>query len=803
MGVKERKNTPRKDLQPETNDSGRRLQREAHLVRPPNLFLAPPHRSLAQPSRFLSSCTYFSQCRFEHVDMELSRLSADRAYRDESVAMLEETHAGDQFCNTSRGHSTSPSSSQSRHIQGRTKEFISRTLPQHRTGSPEYAQADSPLLGCMNRQDARSVASSHSQLDNVGENHSESEPEAFAVSKRGNRKEKADDAIGISLAQVSRLTRSWMPYTLRWWYIGLILTFTSALLIVVIVLLVVSRQKNGLKKDDDSDSLLFGWRFSPTLFAVIYAQLASMLFEDIRRTEPFALLARPMGATAACTLLQRSDAWWTVLRTSLSTSNGKRSWALFCACLVNVLAFLAIAPLSSSLLTSMDVTINEDCTFLSLFPKADTMMSLRPQGDTFLRTISNLLQNVTTSAWIIGPKLLFPSWPEGKRTAPLGARVSDDLQTWHTHSLVYQLEYNCQSAQMMGHQNTTRRAGRDNSTYFPISVELRTADDCSRLVDLPQEYNTTDFLLNGGVMWSCLPPSANFPGRVSFDSESKQNCDANVDVMLLSTPWSYQGPNEAVQLSSNTTIKAQLCSSKLYQAKMPVTITNSRTQTTIDFDETILKSQRTELAASALNVSSLRQLLIDPQWSRYLAQPLREAGQSLAMINKFPEYEGAAAALGAFYQWNFTVMMEAEDLALRARQIQQRLFGELIQVSADQPGATEVLPLPGSIVTTERRIVVVPQVAYTLLSLLVLSILLMVILFWIARPSNRPLHLDQDPATVVGLASQLPYIHPTPRLQKLSLASRKDIETNLQNGVSQFRIGLTPSKVVVEDIPGK
>lgn len=38
--------------------------------------------------------------------------------------------------------------------------------------------------------------------------------------------------------------------------------------------------------------VLFGWRFTPTLIAVLYAQMTVILFEDVKRTEPFARLAK-------------------------------------------------------------------------------------------------------------------------------------------------------------------------------------------------------------------------------------------------------------------------------------------------------------------------------------------------------------------------------------------------------------------------------------------------------------------------------------------------------------------------------
>jgi hypothetical protein len=196
---------------------------------------------------------------------------------------------------------------------------------------------------------------------------------------------------------------------MRWWYLILLSCYTLGLIAIITYLWIKSRNEYGIGNDDGTAFFSFGWRYIPTLLAVLCTQLVMMLFEDIRRTEPFALLSRARGTEASSTMMERSRPWWEVLFYGVANKDGKRSWVLLCSCLIHVLAFLAIAPLSSSLLSSVEVAVSRKTEFSTMKPSTAGPLELQPQGDTKFRIISNILQNVTTSAWISGPYVIFPS----------------------------------------------------------------------------------------------------------------------------------------------------------------------------------------------------------------------------------------------------------------------------------------------------------------------------------------------------------------------------------------------------------
>ncbi|KAF2828273.1 hypothetical protein CC86DRAFT_405278 [Ophiobolus disseminans] len=631
--------------------------------------------------------------------------------------------------------------------------------------SPEHMEPDSPLLRLREHSNVKKGEPSDDQTNVFRPRHDEQDVRDFASQEAVEL-----DSLVVADSNDTRPLKTWLPYTLRSWYMALVLTTTSALTVAVAVLLAKSLRNTGLAVDDGSSSLLFGWRFSPTFLAVLYTELVAMLFEDVLRTEPFALMARTEGGKADSTLLQRPGAWWTILRTATSTKNGKQSWALFLSCFLNVLAFLVIAPLSSSMLTSMDVTIRRDTEFSSLIPKADATISLRPHGDTYFRTISNLLQNVSTSAFITGSYLVFPTWPSTTQTAPLGVRLSNETQTWLTRSLVYQLEYDCVSIQPIRHPNNITVNDPDFDSETPMSLQTQTIDSCSYMVDLPKVgINGKQFLYSGGALWTN-------PTGSSSDSRLASRCSQDVDIILFTTPWSNTDREKVFRVNANTSLKGHVCSTKVYQGEIDMAILNTPSLTRIDFNETIFERQRVEVSPKSLDVSNIRHLLVDPRWSDYLSEPLRNAGLGPSIPHRLPYFVGAAAALGAFYNWNLTAMMQSDDVPARARQAQRRLFGESIHASTSMANASETLTYAGSSIHTQRKIVVVPQVAIAVLSLLILSAILTSVVFLMTRLSNRPLNLIQDPSTVVGTASQLPFCHPCPNLRNLNLASGKDID---------------------------
>jgi hypothetical protein len=178
---------------------------------------------------------------------------------------------------------------------------------------------------------------------------------------------------------------SWLPFTLQWYYLILPISISLCLGSVLVYLTLYSTRHHGIGPDDGSSAILFGWRFTPTLCAILYAQMTVILFEDVKRTEPFARLAKapPGGASAYGTLLQTPRAWWSIFFDVCFRRKrvGKTSWALICTACVNVIALLVISLLSSALLTSEEILIPRSMDFTRIVPKANLQVPA-PTRDT-------------------------------------------------------------------------------------------------------------------------------------------------------------------------------------------------------------------------------------------------------------------------------------------------------------------------------------------------------------------------------------------------------------------------------------
>jgi hypothetical protein len=588
---------------------------------------------------------------------------------------------------------------------------------------------------------------------------------------------------------------------MRWWYLALLSCYTLGLIAIITYLWIKSRNEYGLGNDDGTALFSFGWRYTPTLLAVLYIQLVMMLFEDIQRTEPFSLLARVQGAEASSTLMQRSRPWWEVLFYGVANKDGKRSWVLLCSCLVHVLAFLAIAPLSSSLLSSAEVAVSRKTEFSTMKPSTAGPLQLQPQGDTKFRTISNIVQNVTTSAWISGPYVIFPSWPTSEGPLPLGGILSQKVQNWITESMVYQLQYECQSTNMKSYKNTTvvirnniteifngiEKVVFTDQNLYPTSVELVTSYGCTYLVDLPISSSTSYLLDTGGIVWTKFSPSTYFPSLSDFPRGPLSQCHPEPDYVFMTTPWDRCDPSSidcfAAALRVNTTTLSHICTSTYYQAELPLSIDVSPKSTEIGFNVTLFHEKRIPIPETAFNASRLNAYRYSSDWLGYLSNTISTAGQysSLRYSSLVPSFEDAAAFLGAVYDWNLADMMQRSDIPEQASRIQARIFGELLHVSMIQPDGSIVHPQPGSVVEMQRRIVVTPEIATTLAALLALSMGLLALMCWLSRLSRRPLNLRQDPATVISTASLIgTYPTPCPRISNLDQASGSDMEFALK-----------------------
>lgn len=69
------------------------------------------------------------------------------------------------------------------------------------------------------------------------------------------------------------LACDWLPYTLRPGYLLFLLIVSLGSSVAILLLTWLSTVNKGLATNNNSIALLFGWRFAPTLIAIIYSLL--------------------------------------------------------------------------------------------------------------------------------------------------------------------------------------------------------------------------------------------------------------------------------------------------------------------------------------------------------------------------------------------------------------------------------------------------------------------------------------------------------------------------------------------------
>lgn len=519
------------------------------------------------------------------------------------------------------------------------------------------------------------------------------------------------EALEEDSGRVGHNAASWQPYTLRWWFLALLAVSMLTLLLLVSLLLHYSVKNDGLGSDDDSTMQFFGWRFTPSLLAVFYVQLTAMLLDDVKRTEAFAQMAKFGGAPAYSSILRAPGAWWNALADGFSKKGG-RSWVLVSSALINIIGFLVVSPLSSSLLEPMDISISTDGQFSRMAPEGP--ISPTSGRETMLRTIGHLLQDVSTSAWISDDYTIIPFWPSDRPSAPLGPFLATTPQEWEAETTVLNTELECKTMSLV-------RMKEMNVSDIPIDITvavLDSGDGC-----------THEFRLD--------PPFGSW-----YDNRTL------VTTELTPANWtSGCGEREFILIApTNETALpvAQICSANYYMAEMNVTARISSTFSEMVFDEEEYRKKRSPIPDSFLDVNLAQNLSLGFPWSDYLV----ESSSSMSR----PPNTGLMVLFGALYNFNFKAMVDDHDLLTQASRVKQRIFGEVLQYSLQEQHAPE-RNINGTVTVVATRIVVTSGVAIALATFFFLSLCLLAVLWTLSGHRFRPLNLRQDPATTTGVAS--------------------------------------------------
>jgi hypothetical protein len=566
----------------------------------------------------------------------------------------------------------------------------------------------------------------------------------------------------LSVCPSNRISDTqWSPFAARWYFIIVPTSLSVVLALLVMLLHWFSGKHNGIASER---SAIVGWKFVPTLIAVVFTQLAATVLGALKRTEPFARLARPVGdvPVARYTLLEKSKPWWTMFAHGFSKKRnpGSWSWAIILSSFAFILAILGISPLSSALLSTRDVQVRTPTEMSRLVLNSTSAARARSERSTYLRTTGALLQNYSTSPWVTDDYFILPFWPK-ELPQTSWTFETQTPQTWQAETTVFHNDYVCTALETTKKDVYLRDTVEDfevemyNKTYL-ASVLLESMNGCQ----LNLTYNATS---NPSTESSQGQPEyrreASFASwtdirqmvwQNEFDQDSRiiLNDECQMDeIILISSPWMTRRIKDA--LLPNLTMTAYACRSEYTMAIMPVRVLSTTSGLTVDFNKERFSQVHAPVSAEIWNLTSLHELNASPEWYEYIPQPY--------LLDKYisggnpPALHGAAALLGVKYDWNIATMMSATDLPQEAAKLRRRFFAETLRTSMDYQGASNVEPVSGERVASERRILVNKPIAISVCALLLVSFLSFATLLWCSHPTRRPLHLHRDPSSVLGL----------------------------------------------------
>ncbi|KAF2437904.1 hypothetical protein P171DRAFT_477814 [Karstenula rhodostoma CBS 690.94] len=637
-------------------------------------------------------------------------------------------------------------------------------------------------------------------------------PPSAAASTVGAPNATANNFPPVATSGSTIFPTKWLPFTLRWYFLLLPIVVSSSLGIVIACLCWYSQQNYGLGADDGSSAILFGWRFTPTLVAVLYTQVTVIVFEDSKRTEPFARLAKapPEGATAHGTLLQKPKAWYAILVDAAFKRKivGKTSCTLICSTIINVLALLIISPLSAALLASDEVLVPRDVNFTGLTPNSGTQLLGNTTRETYFRTMAALTRNTSTSVWNSDDSITFPVWPASD-PMQIGPKLVSSLGSWQAETLTLKHEYDCEDMPLVSAELRNKTYSAPdwhysypfNGTQPMVSYKLASRDNCEYELDV---HPSVDLAYFGGVRWSKATEYLSDGGILNVDNRA---INANVssrspysriktspqcqgrDVILVATPWTSPlalmpwetlSANRTYQKSAQFRMRALLCNSSYTMRRHTPTVSISYGgATSLESDAEDGQVSGT-IPQTLVNSTHFQDMTFGwNQWRLYVAQgdvnydaalgpkPELKGSSEPQKRAQVPEFIGLGLLLGTLSSWNVTDMLNDPDLDERAARIKGRFFTENIRDSFTKEHLVQTQVLQGRIISVETRVVILRETGIALATLFFVSFVLFLVVLWSSRLARRPLNLPSDPASTVGLSILL-----DPRLTSLDMIKR-------------------------------
>jgi hypothetical protein len=296
----------------------------------------------------------------------------------------------------------------------------------------------------------------------------------------------------------------------------------------------------------------------------------------------------------------------------------------------------------------------------------------------------------------------------------------------------------------------------------------------------PDGYHEDSFMQSGGVYWTNM--SSAYVSWEDIIQEQGQNPHLGIlgaggltpwsrtfiynlsnqcrgrDLIFLTPPWSLKEfpllRNGTADLSfqqqywENFTVQAEVCTPTIYEARVPVTALIDAAGAHATFDLLEFTRHRRPMSIGSLDNSRLDNLTFGEAWRLYTAMP-----SDVIVVNNprgASGLESVSTLLSQAFKNNTDMLGNSNLMVEASKRLRARFLHELLSSSIVDAVAPSMEDVVGKRIVVERRIMVIQAVATTLAMLLLLIAWYSILTSRFASTDRRPLHLRNDPATVVG-----------------------------------------------------
>jgi len=331
-------------------------------------------------------------------------------------------------------------------------------------------------------------------------------------------------------------------------------------------------------------------------------------------------------------------------------------------------------------------------------------------------------------------------------------------------------------------------------------------------------HPAVDLAYNGGVMWSdastfhpiepqgtlgvdALMINANVSAKSPYARVKSSNECKNREILIMSTPWSVPRPlstlsslrlnSSSYEKSADFRMRALLCDSQYTQTRAPIVASMTPgVHTTLESAAGII-GKTENLSTALVDLPAFQKLSLGDQWRLYVDSSSmatdatrsddKSAQEDDEIVPQIPGFSGPGVILGALSDFDLKSVLDDPRLEVRIETIRGRFFAEALWDLLSGSGPIQHENMQGLAVVSEERIIVLQEIGITLSSLFFVSFLLFVALIWFSRLRRRPLHLQSDPSSAVGLGVLLnPERTTMSTIKQMHNAPRNDMYTALR-----------------------